>query len=795
MLLNKTVLSFLMILFFVIGDMKSQKLTKKIGYGDTANYDYNTISDAAADLDSLVSHGSVEFEISPGTYKEQFEIKHLESLNDGDSVLFTIYGDTGEVIIENESEFSEKYLVKLNGCQRVTFNNITFRTTSTDLYNQIILTGGASYNRFENCVFEANEDYICDSQNYKNGIVIYDEPSADKNEFNKFLNNKIIGGCLGISLEGKTGELEEGNKIIENEFTKQTIKSVQVLHNSKGFFNKNIVLYEGGGNAITLNVDKEYEVQGNTIYSNGSTALFIDTFNAQQPKIYDASLFLLGTFVGLSVFNNKISCPKGIALKGNQIEGFFLGHNTLFNESKEKYTMNIDSVKYMLSVFNLLVNRATHGVFKITSNAAVKSLPIDKELGSDFNGIYSGGDTIGSFNDNIYESIENWRTNRHGPDANSSFGSIEFDNDTLGLELICGTSPSMRIKEVSEFIDTLIEFNLFKTKDINGKSRESSNFWKGQADITVKINVNGYITDSLGSDTLKNAVVKIFTKRANKEKLQEIDEFNVSNGSYALDSLPYRDNYWLKIIPDKELYPNYIPSYHTKELRWDTGDKGPRPLSDFCNDEVIYNIFPRKLKEILVGDYNISGNISETVSQTGVLTKVEGTDPIPGLDVILDKLPPSVDNTVAITQTDDDGNYSFLNLPEGDYQISIDYEGLPADTLYQVALNENNDSIINLDYCVDTTSQIEGCSNQSLGNKNIEFSNLKVFPNPMGEILKISGVEGSFNVRVVDTRGRNILQVLNQNKNTLISTTNFESGVYFVSIKTQNGEYVYKVLK
>ena len=96
---------------------------------------------------------------------------------------------------------------------------------------------------------------------------------------------------------------------------------------------------------------------------------------------------------------------------------------------------------------------------------------------------------------------------------------------------------------------------------------------------------------------------------------------------------------------------------------------------------------------------------------------------------------------------------------------------------------------------MDTTSQIEGCSNQSLGNKNLEFSNLKVFPNPMGEILNISGVEGSFNVRVVDTRGRNILQVFNKDKNTLISTTNFESGVYFVSIKTQNGEHVYKVLK
>jgi hypothetical protein len=789
-----------MILLFVVGDMKSQKRVFTIGSEVDTTFDYKTISEAVAALDTLVkTYGSVEFQIYPGTYEEQFEIKSFETLNNSDSVVFTKAPENvGSVIIENGSEFDslKKYLVKLNGCRRVTFKNITFRTTrSPDFYNQIILTGGASHNRFESCVFESKEEDDCAFQNHINGIVIHNQPSDDKEEFNVFIKNKIIGGCIGISLEGKTDEHEEGNKIIDNEFTKQSIKSAEVMHNYIGFFNKNTVRYEGNGTAVTLSVDSVYEIQGNKIYSGGNTGLSIDTFNAFQPKLIN--------FKGLSVFNNTISCPNGTALEGNKINGFFLGHNTFLNNT-EKYTMDIDSVKYMLSVFNLLVNKATHGVFKITSNAAVKGTLTEKELGSDFNGIYSRGDTIGSFNDTIYETIEKWRTNRHGPDANSSFGSIEFENDTLGLELICGTSPSMRIKiQNNNFIQSLQYYDFFKTKDINGKSRESSNFWKGQADISVKIDINGYITDSIGSDTLRKAVVKIFAKRANKEKLEKIGELNVSNGSYAMDSLPYRDNYWLKIIPDKDLYPNYIPSYHTKELRWDTGDKGPRLLSEFCNDTINYNIFPRKLKEILAGDYNISGQITETTTTTTTTEtsetigsyKMEGSDPIPGLDVILDRIPPSYNSTVAITQTDADGNYSFSNLPEDSYQISIDYEGLPIDTLYQVKLDENSDSITNLNYCVDTTSQIEGCSYQSLGNKNIEFSNLKIFPNPMGEILNISGVEGSFNVRIVDTRGRNILQVFNKNKTTLISTTNFESGIYFISIKTQNGEHIYKVLK
>ena len=157
--------------------------------------------------------------------------------------------------------------------------------------------------------------------------------------------------------------------------------------------------------------------------------------------------------------------------------------------------------------------------------------------------------------------------------------------------------------------------NLFKTKDINGNERDTSKFWKGQAEISIKISINGYITDSLGIDTLKAGKVIIFAKRHNKNILEEIGKMDVSHsGFYTIDSLPYRDNYWLKIIPDKEKNPEYVPSYHTKELRWDAESGGPRPLSDFCDETIIYNMFPRKLDTLVSGDYTLSGNVSQTQS-------------------------------------------------------------------------------------------------------------------------------------------------------------------------------------
>ena len=790
--LNKIIVSLVMLLFVTSGEVKSQLNGVKT-IGNDIDDHYPTIKDAVVDLNSKGINAPVVFEIDSGAYDGGFTINSISGATVNDTILFiSATGDYNDVIIQNQTDSNNDYFVKLNGCERVTFKTVTFKTVSSSYSNQITLTGGASYNRFENCIFDSKIELDCHVlENDRDGIVIYNQPSDTKEEFNQFINNKITGGCIGISLEGETHKLEEGNQIIGNEFAEQNYKAVDIVHNLKGLFNDNIVRYKGDFTAVTLNVDTVYEVQGNRIYSEGETALFIDTFNAYIAKPIG--------FKGLSVFNNAISCPNGIALKGNKIDGFFLGHNTLFNDT-EQYTIDIDSVVNMLSVFNLLVNKADYGVFNITTSATPKANIADREFGSNFNGVFSGDSTIGRFNGNEYKTIENWRLNNHDPDPNSSFGNIEFNDDTLGLQLICGTSPSMRVKrenldsEGKSMIDLLSGafVNLFKTKDINGNERDTSKFWKGQAEISIKITINGYIADSLGIDTLKAGKVIIFAKRHNKNILEEIGKMDVSHsGFYTIDSLPYRDNYWLKIIPDKEKNPEYVPSYHTKELRWDAETGGPRPLSDFCDETIIYNMFPRKLDTLVSGDYTLSGNVSQT--QSDGTNKMDARDPIPGLDVILDQIPPS--RTVAITETDEYGNYSFPNLPEGTFIVTIDYQGLPKDTLYKIILDGERDSIVDLNYCVDTTKQIEGCPNPLLGMENPLFEDVLLYPNPMGETLTISGVDRKFDLSILDARGREIMNLSNQSDDAFISTGNFQSGIYFVCIKTFDGNSMHKIIK
>ena len=65
----------------------------------------------------------------------------------------------------------------------------------------------------------------------------------------------------------------------------------------------------------------------------------------------------------------------------------------------------------------------------------------------------------------------------------------------------------------------------------------------------------------------------------------------------------------------------------------------------------------------------------------------------------------------------------------------------------------------------------------------------------MRETLTISGVGGKFDLSILDARGRDIINLSNQNEYALISTVDFKSGIYFVLIKTSDGNSMYKIIK
>src|SRR5690606_6424646 len=114
-----------------------------------------------------------------------------------------------------------------------------------------------------------------------------------------------------------------------------------------------------------------------------------------------------------------------------------------------------------------------------------------------------------------------------------------------------------------------------------------------------------------------------------------------------------------------------------------------------CNTttEIAINAVPLPA---LSGPGSVSGNVSQGLNFGKI--NVIG-DPIPGVDVSLEQNPGGI--MVNQTQTDSNGDYSFSNIPLGDYRVGVSIPGTPQNSYYDVSLNTEKPTIDNLMYLVD----------------------------------------------------------------------------------------------
>ena len=737
--------------------------TKTIG--PDMSDDYSTISSAIVDLKNLGTNGHVKFLIKSGTYTERFIIQNFPKVNSTDTVLFVSEtNNPQDVIIDsNATALLENYQLKFDGCSGVTFRAVKFKTTSNLYCNSVRFKNGASNNRIDNCIFDASTAVTSTGDSAK--VIASAAVSAAEN-YNQVTNNYISGGGVGVAFIGQDiNNCEQGNIVIGNTFKNQVYSSTEIFYNKNGRFEKNQINYNGSSVAATFYLDSLYEIVGNKIFCEGLAT------NGIYIMYHDyADAFGKDT---LFIVNNMVSCLNGSALRAEQIKRAVIAHNTFYNESVTFYTLAVDQVDFTLSVNNLLVNKANNGAVRFTNDGLA--------VGSDYNGVFTGNGSIGLRDDGVKNNLIEWQGGDLNPDQNSFYGTISFDDPSKDLTPNCGTERDF-IYNVN-YIPEL-------SKDINGVVRNPSGFWLGAAEFGFSddhiVGFRGYVTNI--SDTLKNGTIEIYADTSTKALLDFMGEVNIaSTGLFDIPIVRYTDGYWFKIIPDEDEAPNFVEAYHNGELRWDEGL--PIVSSDSCgiHEE---DIFPRKLAELADGPYSISGTVTET-SGAG---KVLGTDPIPGLDVVLDRIPPSK-NTVAVTQTDENGNYSFNGLPEGIYVVTIDYEGLPADTIYKIDLGGEITDVEYQNYCVDTLSKIGGC-HWGLASIDEETSfAVNVFPNPVDGLLNIVGVNGEFDYYLTDIKGRIILSERNIIGDIKIATDILISGVYILNVNQDGDKKSVKIVK
>tara|TARA_B100002051_G_C16497742_1_gene516210 strand:- start:71 stop:793 length:723 start_codon:yes stop_codon:yes gene_type:complete len=199
----------------------------------------------------------------------------------------------------------------------------------------------------------------------------------------------------------------------------------------------------------------------------------------------------------------------------------------------------------------------------------------------------------------------------------------------------------------------------------------------------------------------------------------------------------------------------------------------------------------------LTGGSSLNGYIYEN---TGSFSKVPG-DPIPGIDITVEQSPGGI---IGGGTSGGNGYYDLQNInSNATYIVSIDYPGLPHDSIWTVAINLNDSTLDSLNFYIDSTGIyiIDGglTGVNIVDNDPLEF---EVYPNPSNSNfnLQISAIKPEdVQIEIMNELGQTVFskqENLNSGNNTIIlNTEEYSQGLYLLKIKQKNSIYFKKIVK
>ncbi len=182
--------------------------------GASATHDYPDFTTA---IDALVEGGvggPCIFDIDSGTYTAQVVIPEIYGMSAINNVIFqSMSGDSTLSILDNYSTaYDYNYVIKLDGADYFTFQNLTMKASGSTNYNGVIeIANESSHNNFYNNLIQS----AVTTSTY--GRCIYS--SSDNDNYTNIINNHIKDGYYGIYMSGAGSAVtnnEEGVVIKDN---------------------------------------------------------------------------------------------------------------------------------------------------------------------------------------------------------------------------------------------------------------------------------------------------------------------------------------------------------------------------------------------------------------------------------------------------------------------------------------------------------------------------------------------------------------------------------------------------
>jgi len=274
---------------------------------------------------------------------------------------------------------------------------------------------------------------------------------------------------------------------------------------------------------------------------------------------------------------------------------------------------------------------------------------------------------------------------------------------------------------------------------------------------------------AVAGNPAQDGVIQIFDAAEDSTVVNPLYTVPVTNGTYAIDSIP-GGNYHVRYLPDLILNPSAMPSYFTNGTTWSTADLIGLPC--FFNSTDL-----NSTSVSLTGPGSVSGTIYIDSSFQKALPM-----PCPNAVVLLRNAISG--EFVDYTKSDIDGNYSFENLPYGEYQVLLDVPYMPQLDTITVVIEAGATHGGNINHSIETDGIHSELSVLGLGENALNFN---IVPNPSkGEItIKSEGLSG-MNIQIFEINGQLVYTGKIESNIQKLDVSSLRAGAYFVKIGNEN---------
>lgn len=254
----------------------------------TGGTNFQSFTDAVSAISQCGITGAVTFDVVTGSgpYNEQISIPEITGASSVNTITFN---GNGETIAFSSSSSNDRAVIRLDGADFITINNLVVNANGPGIYGWgIHLTNAADNNTISNNTVLT--DVISTSSTNYGGIIAsgtLTSMTTTGNSANNttIINNSITGGYYGIAISGTSTTVKSsGNQILNNTITEHYLYGMRVYYQDAPIITGNDVTQRiastSGYGIYTFNVDGATQILGNRLDGWGTYGIYMSSFNS-----------------------------------------------------------------------------------------------------------------------------------------------------------------------------------------------------------------------------------------------------------------------------------------------------------------------------------------------------------------------------------------------------------------------------------------------------------------------------------------------------------------------------------